>query len=532
MRFFNTAGPVVPQDHYCVDPLARVDLDEVLQLIGQKKCFVLHAPRQTGKTSTLLALVDRLNRESQYRCLYVNFEVGQAARDDTARAMRALLGQLASRSIQVLGDRFVDREMDAMLARHGPDGALSETLSSWCAACSQPLVLLVDEIDSLVGDTLISVLRQLRSNYDRRPTHFPQSVILCGVRDVRDYRIYSSRERAVITGASAFNIKAESLRLGDFSESEVAALIASHTAESGQAFQQEAIHGIWSLTLGQPWLVNALAYQACFKNPSGRDRSRAICPADIERAKEALIQARATHLDQLADKLNESRVRGVVEPLLAGTGLPADLPADDLDYVVDLGLVRADPEVEIANPIYREVVPRQLIYSAERFIAHPTAWYVDTAGRLDLPKLLAAFQSFYRENADSWAERFSYREAGPQLLLQAFLQRIVNGGGRLEREYALGRGRTDLLIRWPTGRSGDPPEETRHVIECKVARSGRGPATAVRDGLEQTADYMDRCGAESGHLVVFDGREGRSWEERLYRKDEIAAGRAITVWGV
>ena len=70
------------------------------------------------------------------------------------------------------------------------------------------------------------------------------------------------------------------------------------------------------------------------------------------------------------------------------------------------------------------------------------------------------------------------------------------------------------------------------MIECEVARSGRGPAAAVRDGLEQTADYMDRCGAESGHLVVFDGRECRSWEARLYRKDAVAAGRAITVWGV
>ena len=57
MRFFNTAGPVNPQDHYCLPPLTRLNLDEVLSLIAQKKYFLLHAPRQTGKTSCLLALM-------------------------------------------------------------------------------------------------------------------------------------------------------------------------------------------------------------------------------------------------------------------------------------------------------------------------------------------------------------------------------------------------------------------------------------------------------------------------------------------
>ncbi|MCY4188646.1 MAG: hypothetical protein OXD30_09200, partial [Bryobacterales bacterium] len=85
MRYFNTEGPVNEGEHYCIDPLARVNLAEILELIARKKYFVLHAPRQTGKTSTLLALQDRLNAEGQYRCLYVNLEVGQAAGEDTAR---------------------------------------------------------------------------------------------------------------------------------------------------------------------------------------------------------------------------------------------------------------------------------------------------------------------------------------------------------------------------------------------------------------------------------------------------------------
>ena len=215
VRFFNRAGPVVPQRHYCIDSLDRVDLDEILTLIWQMAYFVLHAPRQTSKTSTLLAMADRLNSGGEYRCVYANFEAGQAAREDTGRAVRTILEEMAWHAIEILQDDLVDTAMSELLEEFGPDGALRETVVRWSAADRKPLVLLIDEIDSLVGDTLISVLRQLPSGYDRRPARFPQSVILCGVRDVRDYRI-RSWSGEIVLGGSAFNIKAESLRLDDF----------------------------------------------------------------------------------------------------------------------------------------------------------------------------------------------------------------------------------------------------------------------------------------------------------------------------
>ena len=210
--------------------------------------------------------------------------------------MQALLAQLASRAIDVLQDDFVDRTMSEYLQKYGADGTLGETLVRWSAASPKPLVLLIDEVDTLVGATLISVLRQLRGNYDRRPRRFPQSVVLCGVRDVRNCQIYSSREWSNVRGDSAFNIKAKSLRLGDFSEGEVRALLAQHTAESGQAFENSAAERIWTLTRGQPWLVNALAYEACFDGETSRDWSRPIRVDTIDEARETLILGRVTHL--------------------------------------------------------------------------------------------------------------------------------------------------------------------------------------------------------------------------------------------
>ena len=510
-RFFNTAGPVVAAKHYCIPPLERLDLRDVLDLIRTERYFVLHAPRQTGKTSALLALRDLLNSgaEGDYRCVYGNVEAAQAMREDVEAAMRAILGELASWARTTLGDGFLDEEWPGILAKHGPARALGEALTRWSEADAKPLVLLVDEIDALVGDTLLSVLRQLRAGYVRRPAGFPQSVVLCGVRDVRDYRIRSSAEQAVIAGGSAFNIKARSLRLGDFSRDDVTALLAQHTRETGQAFEPDALGTIWERTQGQPWLVNALADETCFRDEVGRDRGRPITADAVRDAQERIIQRRETHLDQLADKLQEDRVRRVVEPLLSG-GDERDFSARDIEYVRDLGLIASAPPLRLANPIYAEVVPRELTAAAQEGLVQDLAWYVDADGGLDVVKLLAAFQAFFREHSEHWVARFDYQEAGPQLLLQAFLQRVVNGGGRIEREYGLGRGRTDLLIVWPQRGSGDAGNTERRparkfVIECKVLHK------------KPRADHPRRTGADGGLHGPLRRRRGASRHLRPQR---------------
>ena len=60
----------------------------------------------------------------------------------------------------------------------------------------------------------------------------------------------------------------------------------------------------------------------------------------------------------------------------------------------------------------------------------------------------------------------------------------------------------------------------------------RGLDSTVREGLDQTCTYMDRCGAAEGHLVVFDRTEGKPWSDKLFRRDEKQRGVPITVWGM
>ena len=531
MRFFNTSGPVVAEDHYCIPPLERLSLSEVRRFIRDKRYFVLHAPRQTGKTSALLALRDLLNAGGDYRCVYVNVEGGQAGREDVEQVMRTILGELASRA-RSISDEFLDEIWPDILAKYGPHAALREALTRWSEADAKPLVLLIDEIDSLIGDSLLAVLRQLRAGYDLRPAGFPQSVVLCGVRDVRDYRIQSTAENALIAGGSAFNIKARSLRLGDFSRTEVLALLGQHTEETGQEFTADALDTVWTQTQGQPWLVNALADEACFYGEFAEAWHRPVTAEAIRAAQERLILRRETHLDQLADKLKEERVRRVVEPLLSGAE-ERHFMDRDLEYVRDLGLVAQDRPLRLANPIYAEVVPRELTWVVQEEFEQETAWYVDAEGDLDVVKLLSAFQAFFREHSEHWVERFEYKEAGPQLLLQAFLQRIVPRfrggrlrGGRIEREYGLGRMRTDLLIVWP-----QDGQTRRFVVECKVLH--KSLKQTIAEGLAQTAEYMDRCGAEAGHLVIFDRRTGRRWADKVFHHRRTAdSGVEIDIWGM
>ena len=535
MRFFNTEGPVRPDDHYAIAPPDRMDVDELLGLIRAKRYFVLHAPRQTGKTSALIALRDLLNsgEVGHFRCVNVNVnvEVGQVARDDTARGIRAILGSLAENA-QELGDDYPEEVWPDILAKVGPDNALKRLLARWCRADPTPLVLLVDEIDSLVGDTLLSVLRQLRAGYEQRPEGFPQSVVLCGVRDIRDYRIRSSTGE-VIAGGSPFNVAAKSLRMGDFTEAETRALMAQHTEETGQRFTAAAQEAVWTQTRGQPWLVNALCAGTCFDNKAGRDRSRTIEVDDVYAAREELILSRRTHLDQLAHKLEEARVRRVVEPILSGGEARHEIR--DLEYVRDLGLIDGNQPPRIANPIYAEVVPRELGYILQSSLDQNPAWYVDDDGGLNMDKLLAAFRTFFGEHSEHWLGRFGdYPEAGPQLILQAYLQRVVNGGGRIEREYGLGRGRTDLLVLWPR-EAGQPSDLwERFVVECKVLRDSarKSLAWTVEEGLKQTLGYMAQCGSEEGHLVVIDRRSenrrgGEGGADRSGRRQD---GCGVVVW--
>lgn len=504
MRRFSVAGPVDPEVHYAVSPLGRLDLPRILDLVAGRACFALHAPRQTGKTSVLGALRARLAAEG-WRSLYASVESARRVGGGREAAVRGVLSAIGEAAVACLDDDSLDGIWPGELDKRGPADAIGASLARWAQTTGgERLVLLLDEVDGLDADTLFALLSQLRARFGRHPRRFPRCVVLCGLQDLRDYPLGD---------AGSFNIVSESLRLPDFSRSEIEGLFGQHTQETGQGFAPDAVQEIWDATAGQPWLVNALARDVCFENEAGRDRSRTIERDAVAAARDRLILDSPILLRHFADRLKEPRVRRVIEPILAGRARFLSTDRTDLAYVRALGLTKANGEVEIANPIYREVVPRLLSVAAEPRLSADNTPFLRADRSLVVPKLLTAFQGFFREHSEWWAQGFSFREAAVQVLLQAFLQRIVNAGGRIVREYALGMGRSDLLIEW---RASDRLQ--RFVVECKVRREHDALETVIREGAAQTARYLDRCGAEEGHLVVIDDARNKTWEEKVFER--------------
>jgi hypothetical protein len=498
-------------------------LPEARPLVEAGQYFIVHAPRQTGKTTALSTLAQDLTAQGRQVALMISCERAAAAGDDYAAAELQLLDALRNEATKV---RRLSAEWlppDPWPAAD-PGSRLFNGLQDWALKCPLPLALLFDEIDALRGRSLLSVLHQLRDGYRVHPQAFPASVMLCGLRDVRDYKAAAGGDPSRLGTPSPFNIAVKSLRMRDFTFEDVTALYRQHTAETGQEFTPEAIERAFSYTQGQPWLVNALASEVI--DEMGVEPSAPITAGHIDTAKERLILARASHLDSLSSKLNESRVRTVIEPLIAGTFPDVDaVYNDDVAYVRDLGLIAQDNPVRIANPIYREVTVRVLGAGYEGVITDRPQEFLLPDGRLDLRMLLEQFTVFWIEGGETMADGASYRESGAQLVFMAYLQRIVNGGGYVSREYGVGRGRIDLQVRKPYGNH----QEQREAIELKVWRKGR--PDPLNEGLRQLDEYLARLGLDTGTLVIFDRRpDAPPIHERTQLSEDLTpSGREITL---
>ncbi len=518
-RTFNTTGPCDEARHYMLPAEAR--LPDLVPWVEEQLYFVLHAARQTGKTTAMRAFAARL-RERGFVAVWATFEESQGM-TGIADAEPTWLRALAVAAQTSLPPGLCPPPR-ASVATEPVGQQLSAFLRAWSAGVAAPIVLLLDEADVVSGPALVSLLRQLRAGFmDRGVGVFPVSIGLIGMRDLRDY-LTTAKDGTTVNPGSPFNIKAASLTLRNFSHADVGALYVQHTKDTGQAFTADAVERAFWWTSGQPFLVNALARYCVMERVP--DRAIAITAADIDAAKEALILSRTTHLDALGQRLKEARVARVIQAVLLGD---ADVPydTDDYAYTVDLGLIADKPSgATIANPLYREVLARELSYTTQRNLPAPWWPWSRADQTLDVPALVAAFSGWWRQSAAVLDERSEggYREAVPHLVFMAFLQRVVNGGGRITREYAAGRGALDILLEY----AGET-----HVFEIKRVPARHVTREYVREaGLAQIVRYLDTVGVHEGWLLIFDQRPGMSWEDRLTVEDVHVSGKTIRVRGL
>jgi hypothetical protein len=224
------------------------------------------------------------------------------------------------------------------------------------------------------------------------------------------------------------------------------------------------------------------------------------------------------------ERLREERVRRIVEPVILGESRGYDVLDDDYQYVLDLGLLRESAHRLLipSNPIYGEIIIRTLSFRSQmemdqqQYPPEAPAYLVD--GKLDMRRLLGEFQQFWREHSDIWVEKYQYQEAAPHLILQAFLQRVINAGGRVTREIAGGTKRLDLCLHY---------QGATYPIELKLRYGDK----TYDEGPEQLAEYMDKFGCADGWLIVFDRRQKTPWNQKIFWKTRKFEGKTIHIVG-
>jgi hypothetical protein len=353
IRFFNTTGPCNPDMHYMLPPEDRLVGAQLHRYIKDQLYWVLHAPRQTGKTTFLQSYLRQINSGNDAIAYYVSLERCKGVQEE-------------EKGIPMICEAIKDFANNSGLPISNFDtkfhpfmiyNVLSD-LSELVAP--KPLVILFDDIDALEGKTLLSFLSEIRSSFSLRGVgKFPVSILFAGLRNIRNYG------RGLDYHTVPFNIIEDVVLLQNFNVENISELnveniselFAQYTQETRQQITQDALNYIYGQSKGQPCIVNSLLERAT--SISGTIEKR-----HIETICEQMELAHETHLDKLGIGLDDPRISNVIKTLMTGE-LDLDLiESEEFEYCMDLGLVSRQRTMPmVANPIYKKVFARDKAFN-------------------------------------------------------------------------------------------------------------------------------------------------------------------------
>jgi hypothetical protein len=391
----------------------------------------------------------------------------------------------------------------------------------------------MDGIDLMMGRSLASVLRQLRTGQINSPHLFPQSVILSGVRDVRDIDIEVGEEFLIGRGSS--DIRESSIVLTNFTQGEIKELCDQYTAETGQGFNENAYPRIYALTGGRPWLVNALLCEAIYEMGFGYDVSRSITFGMIDAAKDHFIARQDSYMDQLSNKLSSPGVRETLFPILVGGGWEKKPAQEDLDYLEDLELIKKFPSGwGITNAIYREIIPKVMGRGLKDELVHVVerTQFLKPDGRLDFRSIIKFYQKLYCDYFLMWGRRYDLVGVLAQILLHTFLHYVLGDRGRMECDYALSTGRVDISVGWGYSLESGERREERFAIEIRLLDPTKSHEAVIRYGVGQVAEYAKPRQVSEIYLIILDEDDSKTWYDRLFEEEHVYKDSQVHVYGL
>lgn len=517
MRTFTTDGPCDATLHYVLPAAPR--LAEARSLVDRGAYFIVRAPVRTGKTTALRALAAEITAEGRYAALLCSSKVAASAGSDLAQAQEALLSAL-----RLAAEQDLPAELRPPVFPPSANLTLLwEGLSAWARVCPRPIVLFFDDTATLHPVVLESLFRQLEAGFSRRPGFFPWSIGLVTSFDLRPKGLSKEIEAGTPDSTGPFERFWSSRLLPPFSTDEIRALYAQHFGDLQQRFAPEAPELIQEITAGHPYWVQALGRSLAEVSSSDEPLTK----SHVLAARRQLIQQNVTPIADLEVRLDEPRVRHVVEALLQGTVAISSVSDADVQFVRDLGLISADDPVRIEGTLHQALIPRLLARNALRAMTDDPAACFDEQGQFVMERCLQHFAAFYTAHAAELLPAMPYSKIAPELILLGYLWRMLEGRGFIELEFGASRGRIEVTMTIP-GRENAAMNfpEQREVLVLIPRR--KGDSGFKKRGFEWLEAALRRASSSSGTLVIMDKRDKRSPGKRVKLR-EVALVEGLTV---
>lgn len=498
MRWFETRGPIYPEDNYFVSRTAEVA--DFVSRLEKGRYVVLFAPRQTGKTTLFRNALNRLvDKENVYLPIQLNFEsYVDISESDFYRYLSDDLLTKIKKVLENRGDEFSE-ELSIFLdksefADHTSMGRFFNQLGFMIN--NLRLVIIIDEFDAIPPSALRGFLHTLRENYLSGKERCPYSVGIVGVKNITQLNY----DRSI----SPFNIQDE-YRLPNFSLAQVQELISQYTEEVGQPFDTEVISSIHKQTGGQPVLVNRFAQ--ILTEEMDVPRTEPITMVHFSEAHIKLLRERNTNIDHLITNIRRDRrfERLLMKITSSDESIEFSLYNELISELATYGVVveGTDKSCEIVNPIYHYCIIqafRPAVNGLEQvYLPEETKYgfndFLTLDGQIRMDAVMDNFRDFIsRAGYKILQVPDTPQEYVGQHLLFAYLSQFVHIiGGMMYLEVPTGRGRMDLLILH---------NNRKYIVETKIW----GGINRYQAGKSQLAAYVQTEKAESGYYVVFDHR--------------------------
>jgi hypothetical protein len=508
MKVFNIAGPVDPEKHYY---LAHNDVNtQLTKYIEQKKCFNLNAPPQTGKTSVIQEYAKKLNFSGNYQALYVDFK--RCEIKDSNNILKNIFKILWQFQIAIIHQL---RECDKIcyflkkLLSKDISSPLSftEFIQYWCDSSTKPVILFIDNLDSISGDTFIHIAQQLTYGF-LSVQNSPQSIGLASTHNIKKYNIWSHQNQRIIPVHTIFTLEMPTLELQNFTKHQIKNFFAQHAHATGQVVTDDALDYIFHLTQGHPWLVNLLGYYACFKLATTRNQP--ITKKVIEQAQHTIMYEQDIKNDLILERFGEPIARSIIHAIITGTAFDND---QITHTVLDIESLKKTG-MDIASLIYQELAQNHPTESQKAIASFD--WYQDCSGALNTPKLLSTFQQFYRNNAEYWKSKFKSKKSAPFLLFKAFLETIIGKNISFQhKQFVASKHSAFMIIPW------------------KFQRIAINLTLALSDNTQEMEYYMKTHHATEGHIIHFDQDSDRSYnDKKQHHKNIFIAKNQIILWDI